>query len=142
MSRFLLIAIFILIGSPLFAESTSKLICESISDCQKKSDETQIHRKKISFLSFAITEYSQGASFKNLVPLYMNRARATILEANGDTGYKGDVVLKVSHKPEYKQTQLTKAEEDLRFLELNQSSLSKNELAELLELKALLGQSK
>ncbi|EMY59690.1 hypothetical protein [Leptospira terpstrae] len=142
MSRFLLIAIFIFVGSLLLPETKPKIICDSLSDCEKKSDDTQIHRKKITFLSNGITQYSHGAATQNLLPLYLKRARATILEANGDTGYQGEVVLKVSHKPEYKQSQLLKAEEDLRFIELNQTSLSKKELSEFLELKALLGQSK
>ncbi|WP_039927583.1 hypothetical protein [Leptospira vanthielii] len=142
MDRFLLFALLILLGPPLLAESKPKTICQSLSDCETKADATTIHRKKITLLSFGLTEYSKDFPVQKLIPFYLKRVRSIILEANGDTGYKGEVILKVSHKPEYKHSQLIKAEDDLRFLESNHSYLSKEQSLELGELQSLLGQSK
>ncbi|EOQ95090.1 hypothetical protein LEP1GSC195_0694 [Leptospira wolbachii serovar Codice str. CDC] len=142
MNRFLFLSLLILLEFPLLADSKPKAICQSLSDCETKADATSIHRKKITLLSFGLTEYSKDAPVQKLIPSYLKRARSIILEANGDTGYKGEVVLKVSHKPEYKQSQLIKAEEDLRFLESNQSHLSKEQSSELGELQNLVSQSK
>ncbi|MCW7470899.1 hypothetical protein [Leptospira kanakyensis] len=142
MKHFLLIVLLILQGIPLFSDSKPKVICASLEDCEKKADSTEIHRKKITLLTFGITEYGKDVPIQNLLPVYLKRVKSTILEANGDTGYKGEVVLKVTHKPEYKQSQLLKAEEDIQFLDTNQSSLSKENYSELLKLKTLLEQSK
>ncbi|WP_244310326.1 hypothetical protein [Leptospira noumeaensis] len=118
------------------------VICASLEDCEKKADATEIHRKKITLLTFGITEYGKDVPVQNLLPVYLKRVKSTILEANGETGYKGDVILKVTHKPEYKQSQLHKAEEDIQFIDTNQSFLSKENYSELLKLKTLLGQSR
>ncbi|MBM9590712.1 hypothetical protein JWG41_09675 [Leptospira sp. 201903075] len=142
MNRFLLIVLLTLLNLSLLAEPKTKSVCLSLSDCESKADATSIHRKKITLLSFGIDEYSKDTAVPKLIPLYLKRAKATILEANGDTGYKGEVILKVTHKPEYKQSQLLKAEEDLHFLESNKADLSKEQSSELLELQTLLGQSK
>lgn len=142
MNRFLLLALFLVFGFPLLAGSDSKPVCLSLSDCETKADATTIHRKKISLLTFGLTEYAKDTPVEKLIPIYLKRVRSIILEANGDTGYKGEIVLKVSHKPEYKQSQMLKAEEDLKFLESNQSLLSKEQSSELTELKSLFSESK
>lgn len=141
MNRFLLILFVLFFGISLFAESKQKSICISLEDCEKKADSTEIHRKKITFLTFGISEFASGAPIRDQIPLYLKRLKSTILEANGETGYKGEIILKVTHKPEYKITQLNKALEDVRFLESNQKSLSKEESYELEKLKVLLGDS-
>ncbi|MCG6142355.1 hypothetical protein [Leptospira mtsangambouensis] len=142
MNRFLLIFFVFIFGISLFAETKQKSICISLEDCEKKADSTEIHRKKITFLTFGISEFASVASTRDQIPLYLKRLKSTILEANGETGYKGEIILKVTHKPEYKITQLNKAEEDLRYLESNQKSLTKEESDELEKLKTLLGDSK
>ncbi|TGL41572.1 hypothetical protein [Leptospira perdikensis] len=142
MNRFLLIVLLTVLNLSLQAEPKTKNICLSLSDCESKADATEIHRKKITLLSLGITEYSKDSPIPKLIPLYLKRAKSIILEANGDTGYKGEVILKVSHKPEYKQSQLIKAEEDLGFLNLNKIHLSKEQSSELVELQTLLDQSK
>ncbi|EMJ87589.1 hypothetical protein [Leptospira meyeri] len=142
MSRLLLILFILFFWVSIFAETKQKSICLSLVDCEKQADSTEIHRKKIIFLTFGISEYASTASSRDLVPLYLKRLKSTILEANGETGYKGEIVLKVTHKPEYKIAQLNKAEDDVRFLESNQKSLSKEEFDELEKLKVLLGDSK
>ncbi|PJZ44185.1 hypothetical protein [Leptospira brenneri] len=142
MKHFLPIVFFVLYGNTLLSESKPKTLCNSLEDCGKKAELTEIHRKKISLLTFGINEYSQGVLIQNLLPMYLKRAKSIILEANGETGYKGEITLKVSHKPEYKQTQLKKAEEDIQFLNSNQNLLSKEDHLELLNLKTLFEQSK
>ncbi|MCT8335404.1 hypothetical protein NUH30_17110 [Leptospira sp. 85282-16] len=142
MNRYLFLVLFLVFGFPLFAESKQKSICISLSDCETKANATTIHRKKITYLTFGLTEYSKEVPAEKLIPLYLKRVRSTILEANGDTGYQGEIVLKVSHKPEYKKSQFIKAEEDLRFLESNQNYLSKDQSLELSELQTLFSESK
>lgn len=142
MNRFLLIALLILHGLPLLADPKLNVICFSLADCEFKAEATTIHRKKITLLSFGLSEYAKDASAQELIPIYLKRAKSIILEANGDTGYKGEVILKVNHKPEYKQSQLLKAEDDLHFLEANKMNLSKEQSSQLVELQSLLGQSK
>ncbi|TGL88303.1 hypothetical protein EHQ68_10805 [Leptospira congkakensis] len=142
MKHFLLIVLLTLYGVSLFSESNLKALCENLDDCEKKADLTEIHRKKITLLTFGITEYGKGASIQSLCPLLLKRIKSIILEANGDTGYKGEIILKVNHKAEYKQSQLLKAEEDIQFLDANQSSISKDNYSELLKLKTLLDQSR
>ncbi|WP_291875293.1 hypothetical protein [Leptospira sp.] len=116
--------------------------CSSLIDCEKKADITSIHRKKITLLSAGINEFSKDATTQSLIPIYLKRAKSILLEANGDTGYTGEVVLKVTHKPEYKQAQLKKAEEDLSFIENHLSNCSQEQLKEFNELKGILQNSK
>ncbi|MCW7492722.1 hypothetical protein ND861_08690 [Leptospira sp. 2 VSF19] len=142
MNRILLLALFFVFGFPLLADSSSKPVCLSLSDCETKADATTIHRKKITLLNFALSEYAKNAPIEKLLPLYLKRVRSIILEANGDTGYKGEIVLKVSHKPEYKQSQRLKAEDDLKFLESNQNYLTSAQTSELAELQTLFSESK
>lgn len=130
-----------LISVTVYGESKTKNPCDSIIDCEKKSDLTSIHRKKITFLTTAINEYSKDANIQSLIPLYLKRIRSIILEANGETGYTGEIVLKVSHKPEYKVSQMKKAEEDLTFLEKNFSSCSDDQKKEFQDLTKLLKSS-
>ncbi|XDD48454.1 hypothetical protein AB3N60_17795 [Leptospira sp. WS39.C2] len=134
--------VFFLSVFSLFAQSKTNQICNSFVDCEKKSDSTSIHRKKIMFLSNAISAYSKDSSVEALLSVYLKRTRSILLEANGDTGYSGEIVLKVSHKPEYKQAQLLKAEEDLKFIEDNMSKCSTDQIKEFNELKDLLQNSK
>lgn len=142
MNRFLFLTFVFSFGILLAAEIKPKSTCNSLTDCEEKAGSTEIHRKKISLLSFGISEYASSATIRDLIPLYLKRVKSIILEANGETGYKGEIVLKVTHKPEYKMTQLKKAEEDISFLEANQNYLSKEESKELENLKVLLGESK
>ncbi|TGM06552.1 hypothetical protein [Leptospira jelokensis] len=127
----------LLVSFALNGETKTKLPCNSLIECDKKADLTSIHRKKITFLSTGIDEFSKDADMQLLISLYLKRTRSIILEANGETGYTGEIVLKVSHKPEYKATQLKKAEEDILFVEQNISHCSDDQKKQIEELKVL-----
>ncbi|TGL20960.1 hypothetical protein EHQ46_10745 [Leptospira yanagawae] len=127
----------VLVSFAVHGETKTKLPCNSLIECEKKADLTSIHRKKITFLSTGIEEFSKDVNLQLLIPIYLKKIRSIILEANGETGYTGEIVLKVSHKPEYKVTQLKKAEEDLLFLEKNISLCSEDQKKQIEELKTL-----
>lgn len=127
---------------PLMGQAKSDQKCKSLFDCEKNAELTSIHRKKISFLSIGINEYTKDAPIQTILPLYFKRAKSIILEANGETGYTGEIVLKVSHKPEYKLTQLKKAEDDINFIDQNKSNCSVEQIKELDVLKGMLLDSK
>ncbi|MCU0823681.1 MAG: hypothetical protein MUF77_03465 [Leptospira sp.] len=83
---------------------------------------TSIHRKKINFLTDAIENYSKKLTENERADLYLERARSIVIEASGDTGYRGEIQLKVTHKPEYKNSQMQKAKADLDLVNgLNQN---------------------
>ncbi|XDD44559.1 hypothetical protein AB3N58_16215 [Leptospira sp. WS60.C2] len=113
-----------------------------MADCFEKSELTSIHRKKISYLSFGINQFGNNATVHSILPFYLKRARSILLEANGDTGYSGDIILKVSHKPEYKSAQIKKAEADLAFIEEHLANCSVNQVNEYNEIKDLLNKTK
>lgn len=127
---------------PLMGQTKSDQKCSSLFECEKKAELTSIHRKKITFLSIGINEYSKNAPIHSILPLYFKRAKSIILEAKGETGYTGEIVLKVSHKPEYTLSQLQKAEEDINFIDQNKSNCSVEQIKELDLLKRMLDDSK
>ncbi|TGM88036.1 hypothetical protein EHR00_00325 [Leptospira levettii] len=134
--------VFLSFVSTILGQNKTLNQCTSLVDCEKKADLTSIHRKKITLLSTGINEFSKDATTQSLIPIYLKRARSILLEANGDTGYSGEVVLKVTHKPEYKQVQLKKAEEDLSYIENHLSNCSQEQLKDFNELKGILQNSK
>ncbi|MCW7463866.1 hypothetical protein [Leptospira limi] len=137
-----LCVVFLICVTTILGQNRTLKQCVSLVDCEKKADLTSIHRKKITFLSFGINEFSKDATIQSLIPIYLKRAKSILLEANGDTGYTGEVILKVTHKPEYKQAQLQKAEEDLSFIENQLAKCSPEQVKEFNELKGILQNSK
>ncbi|ABZ95843.1 Hypothetical protein LBF_4018 [Leptospira biflexa serovar Patoc strain 'Patoc 1 (Ames)'] len=136
------ICFFFLLIFPLMGQSKSQHPCESLIDCDKKADLTSIHRKKITLLTTGINEFGKDETVQSLLPLYLKRSKSTLLEANGETGYTGEIVLKVSHKPEYRIGQFKKAEADLSFIEKNLSFCSPEQMKEYHLLKEMLDNSK
>jgi hypothetical protein len=104
----------LLIFSALFAKTMeAKEICSNIKDCLEKSEKTNIHRKKIRYYDEAINGQKSAKKNDLIVIVYLLRANSVIREAQGDTGYKGEIALKVTHKPEYIKSQYQKAKLDL-----------------------------
>ncbi|TGN14723.1 hypothetical protein EHS11_00755 [Leptospira ilyithenensis] len=115
-------------GLSLFAQDgNAKKLCSSFTDCSSKAEKTDIHRKKIQLYSEAITNFKSSDGEKNKISILLKRANSIIKEASGDTGYKGEIALKVTHKPEYKKQQFDKAREDLNLIEANLNLLNTNE---------------
>ncbi|GBF44240.1 signal peptide [Leptospira ellinghausenii] len=137
-----LCVVFLICVNTILGQNKTLNQCVSLVDCEKKADNTSIHRKKITLLSTGINEFSKDATTQSLIPIYLKRAKSILLEANGDTGYTGEVILKVTHKPEYKQAQLKKVEEDLSFIENHLANCSPEQVKEFNELKGILQNSK
>ena len=115
-------------GISLFAQNgNAKQLCSSFKDCISKAEKTDIHRKKIQLYDEAIVNFKSSDGEKNRISILLKRANSIIKEANGDTGYKGEIALKVTHKPEYKKQQFDKASEDLNSIEPNLSLLNTSE---------------
>jgi len=116
------------IGFCVFAqEGNVKKICSSFSDCSSKAEKTDIHRKKIQLYDEAIANFKPADGEQKRISVLLKRANSIIKEANGDTGYKGEIALKVTHKPEYKKQQFAKAKEDLSSIESSASRLNSDE---------------
>jgi hypothetical protein len=117
-----LILVFLFNLSSTFANEPKSKFCNSLKDCREKFLGTSIHRKKINFLTDAIENYSKKLTENERADLYLERARSIVIEASGDTGYRGEIQLKVTHKPEYKNSQMQKAKADLDLVNgLNQN---------------------
>lgn len=119
-------------------EPEIKKICSIFSECVAKGEKTDIHRKKMTFFEEALNLYKVSDGEKVKWKVLLKRANSIILEAGGDTGYKGEIPLKVSHKPEYKKSQNEKAKVDLMLLEENRELLSPEDQKLLDELKTIL----
>jgi len=133
MEKFFLVITFIFSFSSLFSKETppSKL-CNSFSDCSLKANKTDIYRKKISLYEEALKLFKKSDGEVAKIKVHLFKANAIIREAQGDTGYKGEIPVKVSHKPEYKDAQFQKAEFELKEVEkkLTQLQGSEQELYE------------
>ncbi|GBF51913.1 hypothetical protein LPTSP4_34510 [Leptospira ryugenii] len=102
------------------------------------AEKTDIHRKKISFYNKAIALFEAKDGVKNKARVHLKRANSLIREAKGDTGYKGEIALKVTHKPEYKKGQFDKAKADLNVVEPTLAELDSQDVALFSELKKIL----
>ncbi len=139
MKKLLFISLFFFASEFVVAEKTvpSKL-CNTFAECMAKSEKTDIYRKKISLYDEALVHYKKTDSEILRARALLNRANATIREALGDTGYKGEIPLKVTHKPEYKTNQFKKATADLDAVKANLNEFSSNERELYEELRNLL----
>ncbi|MDF3820312.1 hypothetical protein P3G55_10395 [Leptospira sp. 96542] len=131
MKSFFLVCIFLITQTTIHG---NEKICLGFQDCIDKASKTSIHRKKINFYTEAIDRYANFKSEGRLAKVYLLRAKSIITEASGDTGYRGEIDLKVTHKPEYVKNQLVKAKLDLKFCEKYLSDFSKEENALYVEL--------
>ncbi|MCZ8343713.1 MAG: hypothetical protein O9301_11815 [Leptospira sp.] len=124
---FVLFIVLLFNHSFVYANEAKTKFCTSLKDCRDKYLGTSIHRKKINFLTDAIENYSSKLNENEKAELYLERARSIVLEASGDTGYRGEIQLKVTHKPEYKNSQMQKAKSDLDLvIGLNQNLSESN----------------
>ncbi|WCL47725.1 hypothetical protein [Leptospira sp. GIMC2001] len=88
--------------------------CDSFKSCVQKSTNTDIYRNKIRYLDGALHFWKPSDGEQAKVFAIIDRSEYIILEAGGETGYKGDEInLKVSHKKDYKQTSYKSAISDL-----------------------------
>ncbi len=88
------------------------------------------------FFDEAILQHRSADKESSKIETLLKRANSIIKEANGDSGYRGDVILKVTHKPEYKKAQFAKAKDDLEQIDLKKNLLSEESLKLFLELKS------
>ncbi len=116
----------------------AKKLCVTFSDCVAKAEKTDIYRKKISLFEQALTLHKVEDGDLAKIKILLKKADALVREANGDTGYKGEIALKVTHKPEYKEAQYVKARRDLKEIENKVSALSAAEQALYTELSTSL----
>jgi len=91
--------------------------CNSFDSCLEKSKESDVLRNKIRYLDGCIHYWNKADGDEKKIAAIIERAEYIIREAGGDTGYKGDdVVLKVNHKKEYRETSYNSAIKDLEML--------------------------
>lgn len=122
----------------IYSQDQKAKYCSSLKDCVKKSEATTIHRKKINFYTDALENFTSKVSDNDRAILLLSRAKSIILEANGDSGYRGEIDLKVTHKPEYKKAQLDKAKLDLDQVEKVLDKINENLRKEYSDLRSKL----
>lgn len=132
------LTLFIFAVHVLVAESNVSKLCNSFSDCTAKALKTDIYRKKISFYEEALRIFKKSDGELSRSKVLLLKANATVREALGDTGYKGEIALKVTHKPEYKSAQLKKATADLNEAEKQYEGFNTSEQALFGELRELI----
>ncbi|MDZ4726363.1 MAG: hypothetical protein SH817_09400 [Leptospira sp.] len=143
MKIILLFSLLINISLGLVAKDPApKKLCKSFNECITLAEKTDIHRKKISLYDEALVLVSDKDGISKKTKVNLLRANSLIREANGDTGYKGDLALKVTHKPEYKKAQYTKANTDLLIVQDHKAELSASELKLFEELQGMIESEK
>ncbi|TGL61827.1 hypothetical protein EHQ58_04225 [Leptospira ognonensis] len=132
------LTLIILAFHSLSSEGTLSKLCNSFSDCTAKALKTDIYRKKISFYEEALRIFKKSDGDLARSKVLLLKANATVREALGDTGYKGEIALKVTHKPEYKSAQLKKATADLDEAEKQLEELGEGERTLFAELREMI----
>jgi hypothetical protein len=128
MKKFIIGMLFSFNFLQLFAKDPVEIkVCKTFSECVMKSEKTDIHRKKITFYEEALKIYQPINGNLAKTKVFLLKANSIVREASGDTGYKGEIALKVTHKPEYKKLQFEKARADLKEVEVNLAKLSPTE---------------
>lgn len=118
--------------------SQAKPVCISQSDCLTKLNATTIHRKRIGYVQELLTSFKKNLTEEEIAHLRLEMLKSIVLEARGETGYQGEIILKVKHKESYVQTQMQKAKEIILDLRRDSSLLSKADQNELNQLETLL----
>lgn len=119
---------------PFEAKDSKKKLCRDFSDCLAKAETTDVHRRKIQFFTEAESLWESKDTEEKLYSMLFLKANSIVKEALGDSGYKGETVLKVTHTANYKKEQFEKANSILIQLESKRTLFSESEWKEIQEL--------
>lgn len=119
----------------LVAQKSKKPLCLDFSECVQKAEKTDIHRRKIQFYTEAEGIWKETNSEQLLYKVLWQMANSIVKEALGDTGYKGETILKVTHTEVYKKEQFSKANSLLNRVTKRREFFSDSEWEEILKLQ-------
>ncbi len=127
-----------LIFLELLAQEKKKPLCSTFSDCLEKAEKTDIHRRKVQFFTEAEAVWKKSDSEPILYKVLWQMANSIVKEALGDTGYKGETILKVTHTEAYKKEQFSKANSILNRVTKKREFFTEEEWNEIVKLQGLI----